>query len=520
MRTLGLEIGRAREPVQAAPVAPPFVARTMRRAAARSFEVGQTDRLVESWTRSDLTVNQGLLKDLRLMRARSRDFFRNNEFGRKFASLIKTNVVGPSGFSLKVDCRREDGKPDEQDSRRVHAAWQRFARVGQYDVTGRLSETMFDALAMMMIGRDGEVLIRKVEGRDRGVHGCQLQLVPGHVLDEELNRDLAGGARIRMGVEFDVFMKPVAYWFRKAGQSSDMHGSWAARYDRVPAAEIIHLFMAEEIDQWRGVPWAYAALRRARMLDQFDEAALVAANVGAAKMGFFQQKDPEAGPPMRVDEGEDEAGGVQDFVSEAAPGQFDVIPDGYELKDWNPDYPNAVYDPFTKAIARTLATGLLVSYHGLTGDLTQVNFSSIRSGTLDEREMWKTVQGWYIESCKVPVFEWWLARALLYDADLRALPYAKFDKFNAPVFIGRRWDWVDPKSDIMAEREAVALNVKSRAMIIRERGQVPEEVWAEIEAERAMGFTTPGAAGQGNQQSGQHQHQDQEQDAAGDPAKP
>jgi lambda family phage portal protein len=407
---------------------------------------------------------------------------------------VKTNVVG-QGFTLKVDCRRDNGTPDKQDSDRIRAAYVRWAKIGQFDVTGKLSESMFDALAITMIARDGEVLIRKVQGRDRGIHGCQLQLVPAHVLDEELNRDLAGDNRIRMGVEFDPFMKPVAYHFRKEGKSDDMHGSWSQRYDRVPAEEVIHLFVAEEIDQWRGVPWAYAALRRARMLDQFDEAALVAANVGAAKMGFFQQKDPEAGAPMRVDDDDGgEAEAEQDFVSEAAPGQFDVIPDGYELTDWDPDYPNAVYDPFIKAVARTLSTGMLVSYHGLTGDLTQVNFSSIRSGTLDEREMWKLVQNWYVQGCKEPVFEWWLARALVYDADLRKLPYAKFDKFNAPVFFGRRWDWVDPKSDVMADKEAVTLGIKSRAQIIRERGRDPDEVWAELDAEKDRGFSAPAAS--------------------------
>ena len=38
----------------------------------------------------------------------------------------------------------------------------------------RVSEAMFDKLAVLAIARDGEVLIRKVEGR--GPHGCQLQL--------------------------------------------------------------------------------------------------------------------------------------------------------------------------------------------------------------------------------------------------------------------------------------------------------------------------------------------------------
>lgn len=500
MKLFGIEFGGparkdvAERPARATRSLPPFVSpprRTQMR-GQRSFEVGQTDRLTQSWTRTDLTMNQAMLKDMRLMRARSRDFARNNEFGRKFFNLVRNNVVGPAGFTLKVDARREDGSVDKADSDLVRAAYLRWAKMGQFEVTGKLSENQFDALAVQMVARDGEVLIRKVEGRDRGIHGCQLQLLPAHLLDEELNRDLAGGNRIRMGVEFDSWMKPVAYWLRVLGQSADMHGHWSQRYDRVSADEIIHLFIVEEAEQWRGLPWAYAAMRRARQLDQFDEAALVAANVGASKMGFFQQKDPEAGAPIASDDDEEE-GENRDFTSEAAPGQFDVIPDGYELQEWNPDYPHAVYDPFVKAIARTLSTGLLVSYHGLTGDLTQVNFSSIRSGTLDEREMWKQLQGWYIETVKEPVFSWWLARALIADPALRRLPFAKFDKFNSPVFFGRRWDWVDPKSDIAALKEAVALGVKSRGEIIRERGRIPDDVWSELEEEEARGMKAPGA---------------------------
>ncbi|MEO1221841.1 MAG: phage portal protein [Pseudomonadota bacterium] len=504
MKIFGVEFGFRASPsdeVEVVPENPPFMRlprhALARQGHARSYEVGSTDRLVASWTRSDRTVNQSLLKDLRVMRARSRDFFRNNEFGRKFASLIRINVVGSSGFNLKVDCKRQDGSTDQEDSDRVRGAYLRWCKKGQHDVTGRYSEKMLDRLIVTMIARDGEVLIRLVEGADKGIHNCQLQLLSGHVLDEELNRDLNGGRRIRMGVEFDEWMKPAAYWLRKESKNSDIHGAWTQRYDRVPAEEVIHLFIAEEENQWRGAPWAYAALRRAKQLDQYDEAALVAANVGAGKMGFFQQKDPEAGAPIRADDedGESEFDDDQDFISESAPGQFDVIPDGYELTEWDPDYPHANYDPFVKAISRTIATGCLVSYHGMTGDLTQVNFSSIRSGTLDEREMWKELQSWLIESFKEPVFEWWLARAMMFDRELKRLPFTQFDKFNAPVFIGRRWDWVDPKSDVVSAREAVSLGVKSRARIIREMGLDPEEVWDELEAEEARGFSAPRASG-------------------------
>ena len=488
MRIFGFDIGRSRQSAEVRSIAP-VQQRIGRGHLRRGFQAGVTDRLTARWTTADETMNMALLKHLRTMRARSRDFGRNNEYGRKFFALVRTHVVGHAGFTLKMDCRREDGTPDKADNQRLGAAWKRQAKRGAFDVTGTLSETQFDLLAMTMVARDGEVLIRMVEGRDRGPHRVQFELLPGHLLDEEHNRDLADGRKIRMGVEFDAFMKPIAYHLRVLGPNADMHGTTTQKYERVDASQMQHVFVREDVHQWRGIPWPYVGLRDAKHLDQFDEAALVAANVGAAKMGFFPQKDPEAGPPMsgETSDGSDYASATGDFVSEATPGTFDIIPDGYELKEYDPTYPNEVYDPFTKNVLRRLSTGLLTSYHSLTGDLTSVNFSSIRAGTLDERDMWKVMQGFYIEF-KQEMFSWWLARALMFDTDLKRLPYAKFDKFNAPVFFGRRWDWVDPKSDAAADREAVSLGVRSRSQIIREQGRDPDEVWDELDAERERGM--------------------------------
>jgi lambda family phage portal protein len=503
MKFLGFEFGRAGS---AAADAPAIVTdRRMRVARGgggrhiaggsmmkRGFEAARTDRLVASWTTTDQSVNMALHRDLRSMRARSRDFFINSEYGRRFGQLVKVNIVGHAGFALKVDCRQDNGSPDKADSDRVAAAYLRQCKPRAFDVTGRLSEALFDALAVYMVARDGEVLIRFVEGEGRGPHGVQMQLLPGHLLDERHNRDLDNGARIRMGVEFDSFMKPVAYHLRLQSKSADLHGlQEQQRYERVPAEQMLHLFVAEDAEQWRGIPWAFASLRGARHLDQFDEAAIIAANVGAAKMGFFQQSPEAEGAPMgTADVGE--AGTEETFTTEATPGAFDVIPHGYEFKNFDPSYPSDIYDDFTKAVVRRIAVGFgLVSTHSISGDLSEVNFSSMRGGDRDEREWWKTLQSWYVSSAKERMFEYWLARALINDPALRALPYTKFDKFNVPVFTGRRWDYVNPKDDIAAHTAAVALKIKSRAQVIRDAGGDPETIWAEIEAEEARGMVVP-----------------------------
>lgn len=491
MRIFGFEIGRARADTPAVGAAGPRV-RMMHALGhghgARGFEAAKTDRLVAKFTKADETVNMALLNGLRLMRARSRSLARDNEYAKHFFRLVRINVVGHTGFTLKVNCLDDRGQRDDLDSARVARAYGRWAKPGVFEVTGKMSEPVFDALAVNMIARDGEVLLRFVEGTDRGIHGVQLQLLAGHLLDEEHNVDLANGYRIRMGIEFDPFMKPVAYHLRVQTGTADMYGSGTRRYERVPASEMLHLFMPEEVEQWRGIPWLHAGARDAYQLDTFDEAALVAAGVGASKMGFFK-RDPDAAEVGDAPMGAPDGAG--DFITEATPGEFSILPDGYSFEEWNPSYPSENYGPFTKTVQRRMAVGWGVSAHSLTGDLTDVNFSSIRSGTLDEREVWKFVQGWYAAICKKNVFEFWLSRAMLRDPELIGLPYAKFDKFNAPDFHGRRWDWVDPNSDMKANLSAVALGIESRAQLIRERGRDPEIVWSELATEEARGFTTP-----------------------------
>jgi capsid protein len=59
----------------------------------------------------------------------------------------------------------------------------------------------------------------------------------------------------------------------------------------MPADEIIHVFVPEFAEQVRGVPWMYAALLNLVHLGAFEEAAVIAARIGAANMGFIESPD-------------------------------------------------------------------------------------------------------------------------------------------------------------------------------------------------------------------------------------
>jgi len=52
----------------------------------------------------------------------------------------------------------------------------------------------------------------------------------------------------------------------------------------VPASDVFHLFVPERAEQLRGYTWLHAVLMRAQMLQGYEEAALVAARVGATRL--------------------------------------------------------------------------------------------------------------------------------------------------------------------------------------------------------------------------------------------
>ena len=78
--------------------------------------------------------------------------------------------------------------------------------------------------------------------------------------------------------------------------------------------------------------------------------------------------------------------------TDAEAGSFGVLPPGYKFESWDPDYPHQNYENFVKARLRSIASGLGIAYHTLANDLSDVNFSSARAGTLEERDNWIVLQ--------------------------------------------------------------------------------------------------------------------------------
>jgi ribosomal protein L12E/L44/L45/RPP1/RPP2 len=245
----------------------------------------------------------------------------------------------------------------------------------------------------------------------------------------------------------------------------------------VPASEIIHGFVVEYAEQVRGAPWMSSAILTLHHLGEFEQSALLAARKGADTLGFFVS--PDGAPPPA---GEESADGEP--ITVTVPGHYDTLPDGYDFKPYDSAYPDAMLEAFCKQFVRRAASGLNVAYHGLGNDLEGVNFSSIRSGVLEERDQWMALQNWFTEALLDPVYTDLIEVGLLYGAftlpNGAPLPAAKRDKFAAHQWQGRRWQWVDPLKDIKASLEAIRAGLTSPYAVASQMGLDLDDVMADL----------------------------------------
>jgi lambda family phage portal protein len=197
-------------------------------------------------------------------------------------------------------------------------------------------------------------------------------------------------------------------------------------------------------------------------------------------MGFYSSPDGDAAPLA------DGTAPDGEFMQDAEAGAFSVLPPGYKFESWNPDYPHQGYKDFVQARLRSIASGLGIAYHTLANDLSNVNYSSSRTGTLEERDNWIVLQNWFADAFLRPVFNDWLESALKKGAiklpNGSPLPTAKLDKFAENTWQGRRWQWVDPMKDILAARLAIKTGVSSPQMVAAQSGVDIEDVLAQTAA--------------------------------------
>ena len=448
----------------------------------RMYEGATISRLTNDWVTSGTSADSELWSSLRMLRNRARQLARDNDYASQALRLITANVIGQGiPFQAQVKLQRGGGRLDKPTNDAIEDLWKRWGCAEYCHTAGKLTFAEIQRLALRTCAESGEVFIRIVRS---GFGGSPVPLAlevlePDWIDDRMTGRTAENGNEIRMGIEVDQWSRPVAYWFlpKHPGDYlvSGTQQASSGRSVRVPAKDVIHLFRTDRPGQTRGVSWLASCIKRLHHLAGFEEAEVVRARAAASLMGFIQSPEGElAGDDVMDNER------VQDFQ----PGVFRYLAPGETVNIPNMNTPDPQFEAFMRAMLRGMSAGLGISYSSISADMSQSNYSSSRLSLLEERDNWRSLQGWMIESFHQRIFNEWLDLAVLTGALNLPLYESKPELYRNVRWMPRGWGWVDPTKEVEAYKEAVRCGFTTLTQVIAEQGNDIDEVLLGLANER------------------------------------
>jgi len=439
--------------------------------AAADYEAATSTRRTTGWIVSTSDINTLVFRSADTLRSRSRDMVRRNPWA---ANALDAFVANAIGTGIKPQSLHPDARLKEQ----IQELWLRWT--DEADATGLTDFYGLQAMACRSVMEAGECFIRLRPRlpKDGLSVPLQLQLLEAEHLPANETRRLENGNYIRAGIEFDKIGRRVAYHLYREHPGDTSNPMASTELVRVGADSVLHLFRPLRPGQLRGQPWLTQVLVKLYELDQYDDAELVRKKTAAMFAGFVTKNAPE---DQILGESTPDSSGAS--LAGLEPGTLQVLLPGEDVKFSTPADVGATYETFMRVQLRSIAAGMGITYEQLTGDLTGVNYSSIRAGLLEFRRRCEQFQHQVIvyQMCR-PIWWRWIEAALLVGA-LRA---AADDPGLLDVkWIAPGWAWVDPLKDIKAQIMAVRAGFKSRAEVVSEQGYDAEAIDREIAADNA-----------------------------------
>ncbi len=458
----------------------------------RNFKAARHSRLESDWIINSFKTNEELKKDLEKLVLRSRDLAKNHSDYIKYLDMRETNIVGENGIKLNMKVKDFDGNIDATANNIIEDHFKQWGkkRNGYCTLDRNMDWVEIQAFVDRSFATDGECFVRVIKGADNP-YLFSLQFIDSLDIDISLNCEAnysSNKNRIIMGIELDDFDRPVAYYRKIFSNNSQ---TTCYQHERILAEQIIHVFKMKFAAQVRGYPASTGAILDLNMVDGYKETALVGARVAAAQMGIWVPDKSAIG-----DAGLDLDGNVDD--NNEAPPEVDVTPGkiirgkkGWTLETFTPTQPVAGFSPFVKTVYRSIANGLNVNYNTFRNDLESVNYSSLRAGTLAERDRWKMEQKFLISSFNEVLFAQWLQMFLA--TNLSPLPLRKYYHFLTDNWQPRRWVWVDPIKDAKANQLKLEMDLTSKQRLCAELGidyyDIIDELKTELEVEKSLQLT-------------------------------
>ena len=429
-----------------------------------AHSAASTGRRLGAWVPNNLSPAGIAIQSGDLLVRRSRQTARENPHAGSAVDSLVSNLVGSGIKPLPLT--------DDQDTKRqILARWNEWIKFA--DVGDTCSFYGLQALAVRAMIEGGECFIRRRYLKDGSY---KLQLIEAEQVPFEENHILVNGNEIIAGVEVDPLGVRVAYHMYTRHPGDGM----CPPLTRVLAEDVYHVYHVKRPSQIRGEPWLAKVLVKLYELDQYDDAELVRKKIAAMMALIVTQpqglsvggEDDEEADERGVVEGVWEPGGVLRFL----PGMNVQVTEPADL--------GGQYEVFMRQQLRAIAVGAGLTYEQITGDLTQVNFSSIRAGWIEVRRKFEQIQQMTVihQLCR-KVWADWMDNEIL-NGGLQIIGYAKNKIEHRSVkWIPQGWKWVDPVKDVSSMVMAIRAGIMTKAEAASIYGSDSEEIDREMAKE-------------------------------------
>lgn len=409
----------------------------------RRFEGAAGGRRNAGWRATGTDANAENAPALALLRNRARDLRRNNPYAERAISGIADNVVGygivPSPKSIK-----------DRDSKRLAGLWAGWGESLECDADGLENFYGLQHKVIECVAESGECLIRRRRryASDGLTVPLQLQVLEPDFIDDAKNGEI-GSNTIIQGIEFDALGKRVGFWLfeEHPGANRTLR---AMQSRRIPAEDVIHVFLPKRVGQVRGYTWFAPVMQRLRNFDEMEDAIMEQAKIAACFAGFITNDNAAS------------SGKAPPLIDRMEPGMLQQLAPGESVTTASPPTFNG-YQPYSWQALHAIAVGMGVPYELMVGDLKGVNFSSGRMGWLHfarRVDVWQ----WRMlipQMCE-RAWEWFMeAQALLPGGVLQDV-YAEW--------VPPRREMVDPKTETQTVKDRLRSGLVTWPNALRELG--------------------------------------------------
>ncbi len=422
----------------------------------RAYEAAAKGRRTDGWKTSGSSANAETRSGIGITRNRARALVRDNPYAARAVSVIASNMVG---YGIKTTIQT----PNKKASKPLQDGWNAWAESTQCDVDGLHNLYGLQELAARCIVEAGEVIIRRAwrSPKDGLSVPMQIQVLEPDYIDTNKEGSTTGGNTIIQGIEFDKRGRRVAYWLFDSHPGDTHSFRFGIESKRVLVDDIIHVHRMDRPGQVRGITWLAPVVIRLRDFDEYEDAQLVRQKIAACFTAFVYENEA----------GESTGASKEPLVDRMEPALIQRLGPGENVTLASPPGVSG-YAEYASVTLHAIATGIGVPYEALTGDYSQVNFTSGRMGKADFHAMLDAWQwNMFIPKFCGGVFRWFAQ-----GAELAGLPVRGATAKHTPP----RRTLTDPTREIPALIKAVRGGGETLFGMIRAMGYEPEEFLREV----------------------------------------